>query len=207
MLDDLFNEVERDVLGEVVNIAMGRTGAALAEAFDGFVNLRVPEIRAVGSADVVETRQRLMVTYERISILHQEFLGELVGNIAVIFGPASYAALRDVLGFDDLDGDGRCQREELLLELGNALASTFVLQFGVLLTLRTGMRPPRVAAFDVPALKGVERLFGDLPAWTGRTMLIDILFHLEDHEVPFELMMTVLPECLPAVKRALVAAA
>lgn len=204
MNDELFNEDERDQLGEIVNIAMGKTGAALAEAFDGFINLRVPEIRSVDAADIDQTRQRLVLSYERISVLHQEFFGELAGDIAVIYGPASYAALREVLGFDDRDGDGRQQREELLLELGNALASTCILEIGALLNLRTGMRPPRVAAFDVPSQEAVQHLFGDSPAWAGKSLLIDIIFHLEAHDIPFELMITVLPHCLPAVKRALI---
>ncbi len=203
MSEALFDEDERDVLGETVNIAMGKAGATLAEAFSGFVNLRVPDIRSVGASDIQDTRARLVKTYERVSVLEQEFFGELAGNIAVIYGPASYAALRDVLGFDDRDGDGRKQREELLLELGNALASTCVLEIGALLDLRTGLRPPRVVAFDVPSTEADLRLFGDAHTWTGQTLQIDIVFHLEAHEVPFELMIKVKPDCLPAVKRAL----
>jgi hypothetical protein len=34
-------------------------------------------------------------------------------------------------------------------------------------------------------------------------LLIDIVFHLEDHDVPFELMVTVQQSCLPALKQAL----
>ena len=203
MNEELFNEDERDQFGEVVNIAMGKTGATLAEAFNGFVSLKVPEIRSVASDDVASTRQRLIAAHERISVLHQEFFGELAGDIAVVYGPASYAALRDVLGFDERDSDSRAQREELLLELGNALASTCVLEISTLLKLRTGMRPPRVAAFDVPTQEAVQHLFGDLIASTGKTLLIDIIFHLEQHEVPFELLITILPHCLPSVKLAL----
>ncbi len=203
MQQALCNEEEHDQLSEIVNIAMGKAGATLAEAFSGFVNLRVPEIRAVGASAVDETRERLVRTHERISVLHQEFFGELSGDIAVIYGPASYAALRDVLGFDDRDGDGRRQREELLLELGNALASTCILEIGALLELRAGMRAPRVVAFDAPCDDAVRRLFGELQAWNGQTLLIDIIFHLELHDVPFELMITLPPACLVGVKRAL----
>ncbi len=203
MAEELFDEDERDVLGETVNVAMGKAGATLAEAFSGFVNLRVPDIRAVGASDIQETRARLVRTYERISVLDQEFFGELAGNIAVIYGPASYAALRDVLGFDDRDGDGRRQREELLLELGNALASTCVMEIAALLELRTGLRPPRVTAFDVPSAEAGAHLFGDVPTGDGKMLEIDIIFHLEAHDVPFELMIMVQPDSLPAVKQAL----
>lgn len=203
MTEELFNEDERDVLGETVNIAMGKAAATLSEAFAGFVNLRVPEIRAVDAADVTQTRARLVQTYERISVLEQEFFGEVAGHIAVVYGPASYAALREVLGFDDRDGDGRRQREELLLELGNALASTCVLEIAELLELRTGLRPPRIVAFDVPSAVADFRLFGDVKPWTGRMLMIDIVFHLEAHSLPFELLLTVSPDCLGAIKQAL----
>lgn len=203
MAEELFDEDERDIFGEIVNVAMGKAGARLAEAFSGFVNLRVPDIRSFGAADVQETRDRLVKTYDRISVLDQEFIGEFAGNIAVVYGPASYAALREVLGFDDRDGDGRKQREELLLELGNALASTCVLDVAALLELRTGMRAPRVVVFDTPSAAAVQHLFGDSQAWSGPALLIDIVFHLEAHDVPFELMITVSSECLLEVKKAL----
>lgn len=204
MNEVMFNEDELDQLGEFVNIAMGKTGAALADAFDGFVNLRVPEIRSVDAGSMEETRQRLVLTYERISVLHQEFVGELAGAISIVYGPASYATLREVLGFDERDGDGRPQREELLLELGNALASTCVLEIGALLSLRSDMRAPRVAAFDVPVREAIQHLFGDASRVEGKTLQIDIVFHLEAHDLPFELLITLLPNCLPSVKQALV---
>lgn len=203
MTEPLLTEDEQDQFGEIVNIAMGRAGADLAEAFAGFVHLRVPEIHSVTAASLDDTRERLMHTYPRISVLHQEVIGELAGDIAVIYGPASYAALREVLGFDDRDGDGRRQREELLLELGNALASTFVDGIGGLLGLRTGLRPPRIALFDEPTREAANRLFEGSPAWQGETLQIAIVFHLEAHDVPFELLITLSPACLPAVRHAL----
>lgn len=203
MADQMFSEDELDVFGEIVNIAMGRAGATLAEAFSGFVHLRVPEIHTVGASAIDATRARLTRVYERISAMNQEFLGELSGDVTVVYGPASYSALREVLGFDDRDGDGRRQREELLLELGNALASTCIMELGRQLGLRTGLRAPRVAVFDVPSEKAVRRLLDDLPAWKGQTVQVAIVFHLEAHDVPFELLITLSPNCLPDVKRAL----
>jgi CheY-like chemotaxis protein len=200
---ELFTDDERDRLGEIVNIAMGKAGATLAEAFSGFVNLRIPEIREVGASAADEVRKRLVREHERASVMHQEFFGELSGDIAVIYGPASYAALREVLGFDDRDGDGRRQREELLLELGNALASTCMLEISALLELRTGMRAPRMVAFDTPSEEAVRHLFAELQAWNGQTLLINIIFHLERHDVPFELMIALPPACLAEVKQAL----
>lgn len=205
MAEELLTEDERDLFGEVANIAMGRAGADLAEAFDGFVQLRVPEIRAVSAVALDAIRARLVRTHARISVLHQELFGELAGDVAVIFGPTSYAALRAVLGFDDREGDGRRQREELLLELGNALSGTFVAGVGKLLALRTGLRPPRMALFDQPSGEVARRLFENSPAWRGETLQIAIVFHLEAHDVPFELLITLAPDCLPILRRALAA--
>lgn len=199
----LLSEGELDLFGEVVNIAMGRAGADLADAFDGFVHLRVPEIHSISASSLDDTRERLIHAHERISVLHQELIGELAGDIAVIYGPASYAALREVLGFDDRDGDDHRQREELLLELGNALTSTFAASMGNLLDLRTGVRPPRMALFDQPTWEVARHLFQNSPAWQGDTLQIAITFHLEAHDVPFELLITLAPECLPAIRSAL----
>ena len=203
MANELFSADELDAFGEIVNVAMGRAGAVLAEAFSGFVHLRVPEIRSVEASSLVEIHDRLARVYPSISALHQEFFGELSGDVAVIFGPASYVALREVLGFDDRDGDGRRQREELLLELGNALASTCIAALGEQLGLRTGLRAPRVSVFDTASDKAVRRLFDGFSVGKGQTVQIAIVFHLEAHDVPFELLITMHPDCLLEVRRAL----
>jgi chemotaxis protein CheY-P-specific phosphatase CheC len=204
MAEEIFNADEADVLGEMVNIAMGKAGATLAEAFSGFVHMRVPEIHAVNSSAMNETRERLIKTYDRISIIHQEFFGEFSGDIAVIYGPASYTALREVLGFDDRDGDGRRQREELLLELGNAMSSTCITEVAAQLGLRTGVRPPRMAVFDLESIEAAQKLFDDSTAWKGQTLQISIIFHLEAHQLPFELLFTVNSDCMPMIKESLI---
>jgi hypothetical protein len=64
-----------------------------------------------------------------------------------------------------------------------------------------------MALFDEPVAEAARRLFDDSPAWNGETLQIAIVFHLEAHDVPFELLVTLAPACLPAVRHALAAQA
>lgn len=204
-MSDLFDSDELDQLGEMVNIAMGKAGATLAEAFSGFVSLNVPEIRTVEAADIQRSREQVLRKYTTISAVRQMFFGEFAGDVLVIYGPASYTVLRDILGFDERDEmqPGRKQREELLLELGNALASTCILEVARQLDLLTGLQPPRMLAIEASVDMVDQQLFGEQSDWACKTFQIDIVFHLKEHDLPFELLITVAPQSIGRLQAAL----
>lgn len=206
MSEPLFNEDEIDAFGEIVNIAMGQAGKILAEAFSGFVHLHVPRVHTVKSEDIQRIQDDLVEKYATLSAVRQEFLGEMSGFIMVVYGSASYAALREILGFDDREGDeiGRRQREELLLEMSNALASTCTMEIARQLELQCGLKPPRIVAIERPSRETATKLFSRESDWgQDRALQIDILFHLDAHDLPFELLITIAPQSLHGIRKSL----
>ena len=190
-----FCEDDLDAFGEIVNIAMGQAGSLLAEAFSGFVHLQVPNIRTIKWEELQKITDNLISKSSTISAVRQEFMGEFSGFIMVIYGCASYAILREILGFDDRESGevGKRQREELLLELSNSLASTCTMKIASQLKLQCGLKPPRIVAVEQPSKDVVRTLFGPEPTWSlEQALQIDILFHLDGHDFPFELLITIL---------------
>lgn len=203
---EVFSADELDLFGEVVNIAMGRAGASLAEAYADFVHLQVPLIRVLDAAAIAGRRSELLRQYASVSAVRQEFFGELAGEVLLVVGAPSYPLLRDMLGCDDRignDGNERKQREELLLDLDNALASTCILAISHQLGLLTGLQPPRLLALEATEAETSERLRAELPAEAGSTLLIEMVFRLKDHAAPFELLITIAPATLPGIHKAL----
>lgn len=203
---EVFSADELDLFGEVVNIAMGRAGANLAEAYADFVHLQVPLIRVLDAAAIAARRSEQLHRYASVSVVRQEFFGELAGEVLLLLGAPSFPVLREMLGFDDRvgnDSSERKQREELLLDLDNALASTCILAIGRQLGLLTGLQPPRLLALEVAAAEAGERLNEELPAEAGSTLLIEMVFRLKAHAAPFELLITLAPATLPGIHKAL----
>lgn len=203
---EVFSADELDLFGEVVNIAMGRAGASLAEAYADFVHLQVPLIRVLDAAAIAGRCDELLHKYASVSAVRQEFFGELAGEVLLVVGAPSYSLLREMLGCDDRigsDGSERKEREELLLDLNNVLASTCILAIGRQLGLLTGLQPPRLLALEAAEQEASDRLRAGLPAEAGRTLLIEIVFRLKDHAAPFELLITIAPAVLPGIHKAL----
>jgi chemotaxis protein CheY-P-specific phosphatase CheC len=206
---ELFSADELDLFGEVVNVAMGQAGAALAEAYAGFVQLQVPQIGIFEATAIVQRRGELLHQYASdatVSAVRQEFFGELAGEVLLVLGAPSFPVLGEMLGFDDRvgnDGSGRKQREELLLDLDNALASTCILAIGRQLGLLTGLQPPRLLALEATAADADERLCEAQPAEAGSTLLIEMVFRLKDQATPFGLVIAIAPAALPGIHDAL----
>lgn len=204
---EVFSADELDLFGEVVNIAMGRAGASLAEAYADFVHLQVPLIRVLDAAAIAGRCDELLHKYASVSAVRQEFFGELAGEVLLVVGAPSYPLLREMLGFDDRigsDSSERKEREELLLDLNNVLASTCILAIGRQLGLLTGLQPPRLLALEaVEEDDASDCLRAALPAEAGGTLLIEIVFRLKDHAAPFELLITIAPAVLPGIHKAL----
>ncbi|MES2148822.1 MAG: hypothetical protein V4508_03420 [Pseudomonadota bacterium] len=176
MSNELFNGGQRDFLAEMVNIAMGKTASALAEALDAQVNLQAPVIR-MASVDPFETTLRadLRQGGAPLRLVQQGFLGELAGYAGLISG---------------------AEPEPLSPALGSELLMAFVRHFAQMLGMRCSLCPPQARG------AGSERQ-GD----AGQTLLIEIRFLVEGRAQPCDLLVALLPECLPALRRALVCAA
>ena len=129
------DDIQCDAAGELMNIAIGRAGAALNELVDQEIELSVPEIAFVHRADagrLIDQRAD-----GRASAFTQEFTGPFSGDAVLIFPEAkSLELVRTIIG-DSVPLENMTELEQdALTEVGNIVLNATLGTLADLLELR-----------------------------------------------------------------------
>jgi chemotaxis protein CheC len=136
-------ERREDALTELLNIAFGRTAAALSELSGRRVLLDMPKV------DIIQLQELGQVLGSfvpgQVASVHQNFSGPLAGDAFLILTHSGAAALTELLtdggsGGEHLDESAR----EVLTEVGNILLNACLGMFGNLLGVRVTFSVPRL---------------------------------------------------------------
>jgi chemotaxis protein CheC len=166
---------QEEVLREVINVAMGTAGAALATALDRFVQLSVPRIVSVAGGPA-SGRQftRGLWRGQSVSAVRQAFYGYLAGEVVAIFDAGGAGGLADLMGYADERGDAA--ERELLLDVSNVMAGACVNGIAQQLRAEFDYAAPSLLCENQP----FDSLVGDqLSRWTF-ALLVEVDFKLED---------------------------
>lgn len=181
MTDHLaFSEEHADALREVANIAMGQAGDSLARVFDTFVNLSVPSVRIVESKSIADTLDAVAGGHRIVHAVRQAFFSQPTGEAIILFDEEGCIDLASLMGYDDIDSP---EEQELLLDVGNIIASACLSGIASQLQTELNYTPPRMLASRV----GARQLFTDhQPNWT-HSLLVNLDFGVEGHSFTCEL--------------------
>ena len=115
---------QRDCLQEVINVAIGRAGDALARFLEVFVRLSVPHIQILEARELPKLIQSSQRAVENVSAVRQGFTGisrpAMRGEAVAIYSDASFHELAKLLGHKE-ETDGDISEAELLCDVSNIL--------------------------------------------------------------------------------------
>lgn len=193
---NFISEDQRDALQEVANIGMGQAGASIAKVLGEFVELSVPQIRAVDAAGIPAALAALAGD-GLASAVRQAFIGELRGEAIVIFSEHSAHDLAELLAYGDaLDAPGS---RELLLDISNVLVGACLGGIAELLHTGIGFSAPSLLADQV---RPQEMLRGDEIA-ARCALLVEVRFGLEKRVFRCHLVMLMPEDSVSTLQRAL----
>jgi chemotaxis protein CheC len=146
-----------DALQELVNIGMGKAGAALAKVLGVFVELAVPALDLADRRQVATLLEHGSWADDRdVEAVRQRFFGALMGETVMVFDSQGYAELSDLLGHGP--GANAAERQEALLDLANVVIGACVNGIAEPLNEAVSFAPPahlggraEVRAFMSPA--------------------------------------------------------
>jgi chemotaxis protein CheY-P-specific phosphatase CheC len=129
----------QDAFGEIVNIAMGRAAAALAESLSVFVRMSPPTIRVVTGDSQWDVVLGSRWRNRDVTVARQGFFGDLKGEALALFDPDVAATMNDLLGIRS-----GAVGPEVPLELANLLIGTCVGGVAAQLAQQIGFYPPAI---------------------------------------------------------------
>lgn len=161
---------QTDLLGEVMNVGIGRAAHALSELVRARVVLQVPKVE-VGHVIELEARWREKAA-DGLSLVSQDFDGASSGVAVLAFETPSARALVSLLvGSEDEDGID-AEREAVLLEVGNIMINGVMGAFGNIVA--------RDIAFDLPAYSDGD-IFAVLPVADAEAVIVDVVLGIAEH--------------------------
>lgn len=110
-------EDERDVLQELMNVAYGASAAIIAEILDAFASLSIPNIKVMGTKELLEEFKKLKEDSYFFST--QSFIGEFSGESVFFIDNESAKNLAN-----HLELEGEEDLEDAILEITNVLTSS-----------------------------------------------------------------------------------
>lgn len=147
MLEEEFKEV----LGELINIAFGSATATIADLFDNFATLHVPDITLTALEEINEF---VMGRFgdQKIYVTTQQFKGQFQGEIILAIDPQSAHNMQDIIGEGDEDENSI---QQSILEISNILGSSCIGRLAELLVTNVTFAPPSID-YDKMLIKDVN---------------------------------------------------
>lgn len=139
------NEDQKGVLGELINIAFGTATAIIADLFDSFATLRIPNIELIPISEINEVASREIETPE-FYLTSQQIKGSFTGEIVLAVGGDSARNMQQIIG-DDGDADDSGQQQNIL-EIANILGTSCMGKFAELLETEISFSPPSIELTD-----------------------------------------------------------
>ena len=177
-------ERQTDALTELLNIAFGRTAAALSALTGHRVLLESPDLAVLGLDELAATLTRYLPG--DIASIQQDFSGPIAGDALLILSHAGAVGLTGLLtnvpAAEHLDESAR----EVLTEVGNILLNACLSMFGNLLKVRVIFSVPRLR------LATVDDLVASLPraeAGPRHAIVISMAFKIKESAVAGFLVM------------------
>jgi chemotaxis protein CheC len=170
----MFDDLEKDALTELVNVAVSGAAVRLAGMVGKHVELSVPAISVTRSAEANEAFAQLGL--QQLVAVRQTFEGAVSGETLLVFPEASVGGLLEaVIGEDVSSEEQSALAGDALAEVGNVVLLGFLGAIGK--TLRKN--------FEVGLPQIVEGGPDDLMAATGNdaVLLVYMNFGIENRKV------------------------
>ncbi len=156
-MQQMFNEDERDVLKEIMNLHIGEAAAVLSEMVARRIILAVPEVRLIRlGQDANEVKEGLRDIFDgQIVSSSLSFGEEFSGRAYFVFPRHQARALVDLcLGDNPSEGSEKSELPfmdedmDVVREIGNVILNSIIGGFSNLLEIKLNYSLPEVEIFD-----------------------------------------------------------
>lgn len=172
-----------DGLQEVANVAMGRSADLLARLLNAFIQLPIPKVNLLNSADLkmALTMTEAGATYSAVC---QGFIGSgVAGEALMIFDDTSFADVAHLLSWE---GEITPADElELLMDMASLLAGACINGIGEQLDINFSQGHPMVLGQHV----AIGDLVSDSVHQWNEILAVEITYHIENHDINCDLLL------------------
>jgi len=184
-----------DSLQEVANVAMGRSADLLARLLNAFIQLPIPKVNLLNSADLkmALTMTEAGATYSAVC---QGFIGSgVAGEALVIFDDTSFADVAHLLAWEGEISEA--DELELLMDMASLLAGACINGIGDQLDISFSQGHPMVLGQHV----AIGDLVSESVHQWNEILAVEITYHIENHDINCDLLLLFTEDSIEALKQ------
>lgn len=190
MPNSKIDEVYRDAMQEITNVAMGQAADKLARLLDTFVILSIPHIDILRPSDIVMALQSID-SQESVSGVCQGFIGGgICGEAMLLFNDTSFSDLAKLMNYDD-ELDQQAERE-LLMDATNVLFGACLNGIAEQIDIEFSFGSPTVLGQH----RKISEIFNTENARWQHALVVEINYQLENYDVNCDLLIIMTEESL-----------
>jgi chemotaxis protein CheC len=201
--DTFLNELEKDALKEIVNIAFGEAAANLAEIIGLYVFLNVPRVEILQPERIEAYIDQELEAAKTLSIVEQYYIGKIRGAAFLVFPFESGRQLLTLFGGEKLMAaevaDAGFIERETLMEVANIIIGVCVSRLAELLQDAVTYLPPRYLGNRYDSAEFSRDIFTK----EAYVILLKTVFHFENREVNGYLFLVNSYESISWLKKAI----
>lgn len=187
------SEDQRDGIQEISNIAVGEAADKIARSFSTFVQMPIPSVRLVDSADVMMALSAVE-DGQRVTAVTQPFFGAgISGEALLIFTDASMGELTQLMGYEPTNDDH--QQVELVLEMASLLNGSCIQGFCGQLDMSVLLKHPSMHGQHTAL---AEILSGRNFPW-HQALAIELNYVFENYDITCDLLILFHEDSLPKI--------
>lgn len=198
-----FNEMEKQILQEIMNIAFGSASGDLEDVIDVSIVLNVPEIEMLPFNQLSQYFTENISLSDKSTVIEEKFWGDFSGSSILVFPDGMNKNLISILSGHDADDPDFPNLEILengvLLEVGNILIGACIGKITELLKTVVTYTPPRISTGKKEDFNHILEDYRDDSA----AIILKTFFSFEKYNVQGNLMIITSHQSILWLKNAL----
>lgn len=186
-----FSEDLRDACQEVTNIAVGLAGDKVARSFNTFVQLPVPKVHLIESADVQMVLAETLAGDTVTAVTQAFFCSGISGEALLIFTDASMGDLSALMGYQANEN----QQAELVLAMASLLNGSCIQGFFAQLDMAVLLKHPTIVGQSI----SLTDIFNEQELPWSQTLAIELNYVFEGYDICCDLVLLFHEDSLPAL--------
>ena len=183
----------RDGFQEVANIAVGRTADKVARCFATFIEMPIPRVHLLESADVRMALTSLRET-DNVTAVTQAFYGDgISGEALLLFGEATLSDLSVLMGYEPATEEH--EKLEHMLEISSLLSGSCIRSVLEQLEIDVLIGYPTVLGLHL----SLHDMFAEQAFPWDKTLAIELNYVFEGFRTTCDLVLLFHQQALPAL--------
>lgn len=190
-----FNEDLRDAIQEIANVAVGAAADNIARSFSTFVQIPIPYVHLLESADILMALSAVEAGARVIAVTQPFYGSGISGEALLILTEASMAELSQLMGYPA--SDNAHQQIELVLEMASLLNASCVQGICSQLDISVLLKHPEVLGQNTSLTDILSQ--SEFP-W-DKTLAIELNYTFEGYSITCDLIVLLHEDSLPSLFR------